>query len=93
VAILGIESLIYGVDDLAQCTKFFDDFGLPLVSSNDSSSKFVLPEGSKVELRPLTAGPYSCNSESPYGFDAVKTAWVGDHRIRDQISDQIAERL
>jgi hypothetical protein len=51
VAILGIESLVYGVEDVGVCTKFFDDFGLPLVSQTDSSSSFKLEEGSRVVLR------------------------------------------
>jgi catechol 2,3-dioxygenase-like lactoylglutathione lyase family enzyme len=51
VAIVGIESLIYGVDDVVVCTKFFDDFGLPLLVRTQSASTFQLAEGSKVELR------------------------------------------
>ena len=36
VAIIGIESLTYGVDDVALCAKFFEDFGLPLVVRTES---------------------------------------------------------
>ena len=53
MAILGIESLIYGVDDVGVCTKFFDDFGLPRASRTQSVSTFKLEEGSKVVLRQL----------------------------------------
>jgi len=53
VAILGIESLVYGVDDVGVCTKFFDDFGLPRVPQTDSSSTFKLEEGSRVVLRQI----------------------------------------
>jgi catechol 2,3-dioxygenase-like lactoylglutathione lyase family enzyme len=51
VAIIGIESLVYGVDDVAVCTKFFEDFGLPLVSRTEPVSTFQLEEGSKVIIR------------------------------------------
>ena len=51
MAISGIESLVYGVEDVALCTRFFDDFGLPLVSRADSLSTFELEEGSRVVLR------------------------------------------
>jgi catechol 2,3-dioxygenase-like lactoylglutathione lyase family enzyme len=51
VAIIGIESLVYGVDDVAVCTKFFEDFGLPLASNAGSVSTFQLEEGSKVVIR------------------------------------------
>jgi catechol 2,3-dioxygenase-like lactoylglutathione lyase family enzyme len=51
MAIVGIESLIYGVDDVAACTKFFEDFGLPLTSKSAACSTFTLEEGSKVVLK------------------------------------------
>lgn len=53
MAIVGIETLLYGVEDLAKCTQYFEDFGLPLVSRSDGESRFQLEEGSKVVLRPI----------------------------------------
>ena len=53
MAILGIESLHYGVDDVATCTRFFTDFGLPLLESAGGISRFRLPEGSTVVIRQL----------------------------------------
>ena len=53
MAILGIESLHYGVDDVATCTRFFTDFGLPLQDSAGGISRFRLPEGSTVVIRQL----------------------------------------
>ena len=67
MAIVGIESLVYGVDDVAVCTKFFDDFGLPRVSQTKSTSTFKLEEGSKIVLRPNEGGP-------PQGADACLPA-------------------
>ena len=32
MAILGIEALVYGVDDLDRCSRFWEDFGLTPVS-------------------------------------------------------------
>ena len=51
MAIVGIESLIYGVDDVAKCQRFFEDFGLPLLSSTPEAAHFVLDEGSQVIIR------------------------------------------
>ncbi|MDT4842037.1 HpaD: 3,4-dihydroxyphenylacetate 2,3-dioxygenase [compost metagenome] len=51
MAIVGIETLLYGVEDLEKSTKFFDDFGLPLVSNGEAFSHFRLEEGSNVVLR------------------------------------------
>jgi len=36
MAIIGIESLVYGVNDVARSNKFFDDFGLNKVCENDT---------------------------------------------------------
>lgn len=51
MAILGVESAIYGVDDLDLCTRFFDDFGLTLVSRASDESVLEMASGSKVVLR------------------------------------------
>lgn len=55
MAILGVASLIYGVDDVDLCTRFFEDFGLSLEARGEAESLFRLPEGSTVILRPLDA--------------------------------------
>lgn len=58
MAIVGVSSLVYGVDDVDLCTRFFEDFGLGLEARSGSESVFRLPEGSSVILRPLeTARP------------------------------------
>lgn len=54
MAILGIQSLIYGVEDVAECTRFFTDFGLPLVSSDPEEARFQLDEGSEVRILSMT---------------------------------------
>jgi catechol 2,3-dioxygenase-like lactoylglutathione lyase family enzyme len=53
MAILGIDTLVYGVEDIETSTRFFEDFGLRLVESSAEESRFELPEGSMVVLRPL----------------------------------------
>lgn len=64
MAIVGIESLIYGVEDIPACIRFFEDFGLPLVSHGETEGKFVLAEGSSVIVRALDAA-------RPEGSDIV----------------------
>lgn len=51
MAITGIESLIYGVDNVDAATRFFKDFGLHLVEHTKEMGRFVLPEGSTVLIR------------------------------------------
>lgn len=55
MTILGIESLVFGVEDIAHCTRFLDDFGLTLRGSGEEYSRFVLPEGSSVVLKKSNA--------------------------------------
>jgi catechol 2,3-dioxygenase-like lactoylglutathione lyase family enzyme len=55
MAINGIETLIYAVDDVAESTRFFIDFGLNCVEQTDDSSHFILPEGSHVRIVPIGA--------------------------------------
>lgn len=53
MAIVGIESLIYGVDDVATSQRFFEDFGLVLEGASAGCARFRLPEGSSVVIRAL----------------------------------------
>ncbi len=53
MSIIGIESLIYGVQDIELCTRYFRDFGLVLEKSDAQESVFRLAEGSKVVLRSI----------------------------------------
>ena len=57
MAIIGIETVRYCVEDIALCTRYFDDFGLPLHESSDVQTLFLLPNNSKLELRSLESAP------------------------------------
>jgi catechol 2,3-dioxygenase-like lactoylglutathione lyase family enzyme len=51
MAILGIESVVFGVDDLSRCTLFWEDFGLFAVSQAEDESVFETQNGSRVIVR------------------------------------------
>ncbi|MDF2120267.1 hypothetical protein PY365_32375 [Roseiarcaceae bacterium H3SJ34-1] len=53
MGIIGIERLVYGVDDLETSARFFEDFGLEREKSASEAVTFLLPEGSRVVLLPL----------------------------------------
>lgn len=54
MSIIGIERLVYRVDDVAKSASFFDDFGLCRdETAPDSIPTFLLPEGSRVVIRHL----------------------------------------
>jgi len=51
MSILGIESLVYGVEDVEKCCRFFEDFGLRRTVSDAGVGRFELPEGSQLLMR------------------------------------------
>lgn len=52
MSIIGIETITYRVQDVDQCKRFFDDFGLVLDPEQEPGiARFTLPEGSHVVLR------------------------------------------
>lgn len=52
MTILGIETLVYGVGDVQECGRFFDDFGLVCDGGNrDDLIRFTLPAGSHVVIK------------------------------------------
>jgi catechol 2,3-dioxygenase-like lactoylglutathione lyase family enzyme len=50
VAIDRIESVVYGVEDVTTCSRFFEDFGLELVESGDTGASFRTPVNQFVHL-------------------------------------------
>lgn len=51
MSILGIDRITYGVDDLAQCRKFFLDWGLRLVREEGPALDFETLNGCEVQVR------------------------------------------
>jgi catechol-2,3-dioxygenase len=51
MAILGVESAIFGVDDLEKCSQFWEDFGLTPLSRGERESVFEVATGSKIVVR------------------------------------------
>jgi catechol 2,3-dioxygenase-like lactoylglutathione lyase family enzyme len=57
MAIIGIQAITYCVDDVALCTRFLDDFGLPIHENSNEEVSFLLPDNSRVLLRSLERYP------------------------------------
>lgn len=51
MAIIGIQSLVYGVEDIDISARFFEDFGLRPADGGEHHRRFTLPEGSQVVIR------------------------------------------
>lgn len=78
MAIIGIESLVYGVDDFEKCVRFFEDFGLPLRTRSDTEhvARFHLEEGSNVYIR-MIDDPWFLKSEFK-GIGVRECVWGVD---------------
>ena len=90
MAIIGIERLIYGVGDVAECARFFDDFGLVRdVEEEADAVVFVLPEGSRVVLRHRDDPALPATIMAGDGVREV--IWgVSDARSRDRLAQGLA---
>jgi catechol 2,3-dioxygenase-like lactoylglutathione lyase family enzyme len=74
MSILGIESAIFAVNDMAENTRFWADFGLPLISSSADEAVFELASGSKIVL--LNPGdPRLPTPDSFAGYGVKETIW------------------
>ena len=78
--ILGIESVTYGVADVAQSTRFFEDFGLVALERGASGATFGTPEQTTVLVRdaedaslPSAVEPGPTVREIVWGVDALES--------------------
>jgi catechol 2,3-dioxygenase-like lactoylglutathione lyase family enzyme len=55
VTITRIERAVYAVEDIPECTRFFEDFGLELVKAEQTAAELSTAVGQRVQLRPLDA--------------------------------------
>ena len=51
MAITGVQSVVYGVEDLEKSIRFHRDFGLDAVSENGAAADFELADGSTILVR------------------------------------------
>ena len=78
MAIIGIESVVYCVDDVSKSIDFFEDFGLRLYESNESCTRFRLPDHSNVIIRSYQSHPVPGSAIEGYGVHEV--IWGIDRR-------------
>ena len=92
MAIVGVDSVIYGVDDLETCTTFYREFGLPLVEQNDQGTEFRLEEGSSVLLRRADDPALPANYQE--GNTVRLTVWGVDSpgALEDIVNDLSRDR-
>lgn len=90
MAINGIETLLYGVESLEPCTRFFEDFGLPLLGKSADHAHFRLEEGSNVLLRRL--GDPAIAASGLVGTGVQETIWgVETHADLDHYAADLSQ--
>lgn len=92
MAILGIESVEFGVDDLELCTRFWSDFGLTVRSRDESETVFEVQSGSRVIVR------HGDNGRLPErnfpGNGIRRTIWGVDSQDNlERLAARLAERV
>jgi catechol 2,3-dioxygenase-like lactoylglutathione lyase family enzyme len=99
VAIERIEEVHFGVEDVAECVRFFDDFGLERVENGASGATFRTPAGQSVALRALddpslgpAVEPGSSIRRVVWGVDGdASLRALADDLARDRDVDQDAD--
>jgi catechol 2,3-dioxygenase-like lactoylglutathione lyase family enzyme len=92
-AVLGVESVLFGVADLAEHTRFWIDFGLSLESGNDNESVFRIQSGSRLIV--VKHGDARLPVPDPFSGDGVKeTVWgVDTIQNLDKIANSLATEV
>jgi catechol 2,3-dioxygenase-like lactoylglutathione lyase family enzyme len=89
MAIIGIDTLLYGVNDVAECTRYFLDFGLPLLEKSEQHAHFRLDEGSNIIIRHIS-DPTLPKSKL-VGTGVVETVWGVDRQDSlDRLTKELA---
>lgn len=80
----GIETVIYGVEDVDTCVRYFLDFGLPLVEHADGAAVFEVEEGSSVHVRSLADA--TVEGQKLVGFGVQQVIWgVPNQKIFERV--------
>lgn len=94
MSILGIDRIAYGVEDIAQCHRFYLDWGLKLVREHHAALDFETLNGCEVFVRdrndptlPPPIEPGATLREVTWGVDSSSEL----QRLRDALGDDAAE--
>ena len=89
--ITGIDKVVYGVEDMGECARFFADWGLSPAGEADGGTRFETVDGGEVELRPAD------DPSLPPAFEAGSTlrrlVWgVENEAELDALRERLAAR-
>ena len=89
--IMGLEAVVYGVDDVETCARFYSDFGLePKEVSDAGATLAVAGEGTRIQLRKMTDSVLPAAVES--GPTMREIVWaVSDKAALQQIGAELGK--
>jgi len=89
MALIGIEKLVFGVEDLDLCKKFWSDYGMTKVEDSPAHGLFATTSKAKVEVRKLNDP--SLPPAVVEGSTARETIWAAsDQATVDSIAEDLA---
>ena len=89
IRINGIASIVYGVPDVDESRRFFEDFGLRLEAGDASEARFRLPEGSSVVIRAHDDPRLPPNRMEGYGVRQI--VWgVDDEATLSRLAEDLS---
>lgn len=87
----GVESVIYGVEDIDLCVRYFVDFGLPLIERSETEALFEMEEGSSVIVRALSNAVVP--GQKLVGFGVQQVIWgVPDRKWFDRVVAKLRQK-
>jgi len=94
--IVGLNGILYGVEDMERCIAFWQDFGLQQHPTDGAGAKFTTADGGSIILRPIDDADLPSTSESGstvrevvWGVDTPQTL---DAIVRELGKDQSVTR-
>lgn len=76
--ILRIEELVFGADDVATGTRYFEDWGLQKAESGANGADFTMPSGQVIKVR--AAGDAALPMTAEQGSTLREAIWGVDHK-------------
>ena len=90
MALIGIEKLVFGVEDLELCKKFWCDYGMTVLEETPDHGLYATTSNAKVEVRPLDDP--ALPAAVVEGSTARETIWAAtDQASVDALAEDLAQ--
>jgi catechol 2,3-dioxygenase-like lactoylglutathione lyase family enzyme len=84
-----VEELVFGAEDVAAGTKYFDDWGLETIARSDKGGDFTMPSGQVIKVRSAADGALPMTNEG--GSTLREAIWgVDTQATLDEIAAELS---